>query len=210
MYCNMNTFAMDLNYSFPNITILSVQRQRGNEPCCIFMRNNDEEHDGYMRVELLQRPYLVRIDRYYLYGMHQGRVAVQPEKYKEQLGYCKLDYVGGVLTRYCGYNTLYPSGARYPLFKKDDDMIHAIETICQDYFHFLNMPKIILIQKHVRGYISRRRYNFNWNRVRIVKEIRALPPGVIVSTFVGGQDYHAMMMKWKSTSENNNCVLKVV
>jgi hypothetical protein len=191
---------MQIRYEFPGITVVSADLHVhcNKHVLNIVLKNNDEEHEGY--VEMNCTPLVTTIDRYYLQRWHQSCFHFDPLNYAKTLPYLKDKYGGQVLTKYCGHTQLIRvdngTVVDYPLFKVDEDMAHAVETICQYYAHRLVPENVVKIQKHIRGYLSRRRYNFNKHRALVVKEIRALPPGAIVTSFPGGKDYLEIWRKW--------------
>lgn len=182
---------MQQNYDFPGITIISIDR-----PCPPYMapeftftmKNSNDSFEGCVKVEC--DIYAVTITRYYIHGWFQCRASFPPLDYKKCLLCCSDVAHAHVLTKYIG------NKGGFPIFEVDEDMTNAVWTICHDYANHRITPHVVIIQKYVRGYLSRRRYNFNMNRVLVVKEILALPKGAIVSTFPGGQDYVHILTSW--------------
>lgn len=185
--------------------MLSMERSQDAECFQFIMKNTDEEQEGYLRIELI--PTRIFITRFYIHGWQQCRVTFHPLQYGFMLERSKdthfVTHIGGVLTRYCGDGCITLDDGRtidnFPKFRVDDNMAHAVETICRDYASFMYYRQITTIQRYVRGYLSRRRYNFNQNRMRIIQEIKALPPGAINAFFVGGEDFHRALQRWTLT-----------
>jgi hypothetical protein len=190
---------MQLRYEFPGIIVVSANLSycHGQPILSVILKNSDEEDEGYVKIDCTHKMSI--IDRYYLQQLHQSHFPFDPLNYAKTLTYLKDCYSGQALTRYYGQTQLTLDNGEvvdYPMFKVDEDMAHAVETICQDYVYLLMTPHIIRIQKHVRGYLSRRRYNFNKSRALVVKEIKSLPPGAIYTRFPGGKDYLDTYTKW--------------
>lgn len=190
-----------------NINVISLYSSQNNTYVEITLKNSNEQYEGY--VDIVLSPCESWMTRYYLHGWQQARQYFNVFKYKDVLHTFQtvhpVSRIGGVLTRYYGSGQITLDNGRvidnYPMFTIDEDMSNAFEKICKKYSELFHTPSAIKIQKYIRGYLSRRRYNIR--RFRIIKEIKALPAGAIISSFVGGQDYREAFEKWHQININH-------
>lgn len=156
------------------------------------LQNHDEQNEGC--VILNCTPRIIKIDRYYLEKWHQSDMYIRPvSAYKRQLVYGTRTKYAGVLTRYFGQDV-----NNRPIFKVDKDMLEVVVALCEQYV----AQFAVIIQKNVRGYLSRRR--FNRKRIVLERELLALPPAAIVSSFPGGADYLNVAASYLRNCSYNN------
>lgn len=177
-------------YQFPDIIVLRIL----SDLTTYNLYNIDEVFDGYLEITL--QPNLIRIDRWFFERWHQCMTFFHPKKYQSALEYQRNTQCAGTLTRYRGQT--YVGYDEYPVYEIDEPMSYAVHEICKDYYNQLyQTAPAITIQRHVRGYLTRKRHNLQ--KKRLMGEIRALPSKVIVDWFEGGIDYQLVASKWKQT-----------
>ena len=117
-------------------------------------------------------------------------------------------------TRY-NYHTCFVQGrewtARYPVNELHVPLLQLIVDIIDTYYEKIGNDAAIMIQKHVRAWRSRRRYKTH--KLRVIREIQALPPKHVYANFPGGEGYMICLERFmgyaNSMQKNVACVSKV-